>query len=301
MSSKSNRQKTVADDAVRASKLLDRNKPQPVGASDPPALRLTQNKQLGEFSVVLFVTPLGTQSYTVCHPIGITDLDANDWVLLPSEQIPAALARAQDPRRGELEKERSGYRNTALVAEGLLQEKEIDGVRTFFYPSDNATPRNAILDTARAESKAEVKALRRELNELPARGAGAARQELNARIQMANKVDQYLEEPFRSEEAAIRSRLKTLGPEVEARHPSTHRTLVGPYGDQPQRHIHGTQGFSLLDVNAALQKSMISGKKVIQNLPDVPSGKQGSSGNRARNALGAAVRALSPGSGASKR
>jgi hypothetical protein len=251
--------KNIGDDVARTRKLLAKSQPVSFQPSSQKMLKLANvNSSIGEFGIACIVGPHGSTQYTICRPIGITNLRADDWTLIKSDEIPVTLSRAKDPRQGEINQIRSMTKNRMLVAAKLLTQKEVDGTPVFYYPSDSVNPRNILLNSAAVEKKSMVSSLKKEMESLPKKNSGREKQELNSRIQKASDILEYLKEEDRKSEVAIRNYL--ANPKVQAevlnKHPTLHRTLVGPFGDQQQIAIRGARGQPLADVMGGLNKLM---------------------------------------------
>jgi len=253
--------KTIADETARARKILARNAAWRFSSSNMKKmeLQIATDPKLGEYAILCLVGPFGAQQYTICHPVGITDLSDDDWVLIPTGEIPVTLSRRQDPNREEINKQRSVMRISELVEKGLLCSKKTESSFLVYYPSDMVVPRSAHLNEANTRKKAELRRLKLELSNLE-KGDAARKQVLNSEIQRCADILQFLPESVRAEEIKVRRFLND--PKVEERiankHPYLHRTMVGPFGDQPQRAITGARGFPLADVIGAMNKSFFS-------------------------------------------
>lgn len=273
----------IANEAARTRKVLAKNVQQTFNSQVTGSFGLTANKALGQFAVVCVIGPVGSNQYTICRPIGLTDLSQDDWIMIPTDQVTATLARAEDPRKQEVEKARASERSRALVRNNLLVQKGISGKDVFYYPLDSETPRNDHLNQARVKMKLALSPYKTELHELKklkgkeARAAGPRKQELNSEIQRNSNLLDYLPEAIQVQELKIRMVLKS--PEFEAKiielHPFKHRTLVGPFGDQPQVPIRGAKGFPLIDVVGAINKMMTCCPDLTEVMADMPSAQSG--------------------------
>jgi len=94
-----------------------------------------------------------TRTLVIHHPVGITDLDGEDWVFSPVEDIPMLVARQVDPDAQRLAQLRALMREDLATKETppLLVSK--DGA--YFYPTGES--RSEIVRQARANaSKADA-------------------------------------------------------------------------------------------------------------------------------------------------
>jgi len=82
----------------------------------------TNDPRVGDSFVIVISAPSKTRSMTFHHPIGETDVDDEDWVCTPTEDIPDLLARVKDPDEKSLREKRDGYR-MKLASEANLVDK----------------------------------------------------------------------------------------------------------------------------------------------------------------------------------
>lgn len=249
--------KNIADETAKTRKILAKNQAWKFSSNNVKKMELLNVNApiIGENAVLCLVGPFGANQYTLCHPIGITDLQRDDWVLIPTDEIPATLSRMKDPNAEEVNKKRAAERNAILVKAKLLVQKKENGSVLLYYPVDPDNTRNTYLAAASAKQKGELGPLKKELDSL-GKGSGGRAQELNTAIQKAKNILNYLPEKVRDSESSIHKYLDQNSVEemVANKHPYTHRTLVGPYGDTPQRAITGARGIPLADVIGALNK-----------------------------------------------
>jgi hypothetical protein len=215
-------------------------------------------KPLGIFGTIVMVGPYGSQQYTIAHPIGYTDLDDDDWVLFSTEEVPAILNRARSYDPSLVNKERANEMNSLLVEANLLVQREQEGKTVYYYPEDTNTPRNSILDVARAEQKGQINALKVQLAALPKKGSGVEKQVLHAQIQSHMDLVEFLPNVVKAREIQIRNFRNDAGriSTVNGNHPHTNRTRMGRHGNVDQRAITGAKGKTLSDVIGALSNHL---------------------------------------------
>lgn len=278
----------IVSEAARARKSLAKQAAWKFSSANTRKMELQTGTDpiLGEFAVLCTVGPYGSQQYTLSHPIGMTDLDGTDWVLTPTGEIPATIARRFDPKQAEINMARAASRLESLKKNGLVVVNEQEGSFLTFYPSDKGTPRNAFLNEAKAHKKAAVSKLKLELSKL-GKAEGFRKQELNSKIQQVGDLLQFLPEKIQSEEIQIRKHLNAPGFEegIANKHPYLHRTLVGPFGDQPQRAIIGAKGFPIADVLGAMHKKFYA-LDLSKELGGVTSRSSNPRGTKSRNRRG---------------
>jgi len=111
-------------------------------------------KSLNGACVVLIVGPGGiTEQLTIHHPIGVTDLKDDDWVMTRTNEIHTLFARKDDPAEANLMIARNKRKNDYLIKQKLLQEK--DG--KLYYPTDGTKTRNEWLADADLKFQAKKK------------------------------------------------------------------------------------------------------------------------------------------------
>lgn len=86
------------------------------------------------------------RKFTVHHPVGITPLDGDDWVITASGEVPILLQRAVHPDAAAVETRRAAARQASAVSAGLAR-LGADGV--LHYPGDNGLARKDVLKAAR--------------------------------------------------------------------------------------------------------------------------------------------------------
>jgi hypothetical protein len=169
--------------------------------------------RIGDSFVVVISSSSGTQSITLHHPIGVTDVDVEDWVATPTGDIPSLLARQVDPDEADRKAQRDKHRLDLAVAAGLL-EKGSDG--QLIYP-DSGVSRQSALAAARTAARDAIKD-----------GKGKPSPDLYVKFldtsiqELESRVRQFLANP------------KTIR-EAEKAFPSTgFRTRSGPLADRDQ-------------------------------------------------------------------
>jgi len=104
----------------------------------------------GAFPVVIG-GPHGVTSITYHHPIGCSNLSADEWVATPTSDVVTLLARAKNPGQVGAEKGFETHRLEAAVSRSLLTKT---GAR-YFLPGD-ITTREDRLAKAKADAKAKL-------------------------------------------------------------------------------------------------------------------------------------------------
>lgn len=205
------------------------------------SLHLTQVTELGEYAVVNVSGPTGTKQFTVCRPIGITDLSAErEWILLPTGEVLGALAKVTDPGQGELNQARTKHTSEAATAAGHTVRGD-DG--KIYYPGLSDKDRNTYRQEAEAKLKVEAARIKGTLPEKPTKAEkGTIRDQLN-RLHWSD----FLPKEAQTAEHKLSKFLKSPATilEAEKAFPQEYYTPVGPYGDAKQRCIPWAKDKSL--------------------------------------------------------
>jgi len=178
--------------------------------------------RIGDSFVVVIAGPGGVQSFTFHHPIGVTDVDMEDWVCTATADIPSLLARKDDPDEADRKARRDRYRLELCVADGLLEKRAGDGL--LVYPGTDINRQDA-LAAARAAAKDAVKADR-----------GKPSPDLYIRF-----LDASIQEP----ESLVREKLADIETirRAETQIPTSgFRTRGGPLADRDQEEVDYLNG-----------------------------------------------------------
>jgi len=255
-------QRNIAEEAVRARKLLAKDGPVRLQSSVTldAILHTANDPQVGENAVILIVGPNQTYQYTICRPIGLTDLDADEWTIMMTNHVSPTLARSGDPNKAKVDRQRSILRTELAVGIGLLSKKEVDDKVQIYYPK-GVELRSSILAVADSQRKMKVSQLKAELKALPKVGSDDQRQKLSSEIQRFSDLIPFLKEQDQIDERALRKwwNSPAVEQEISEKFPYTHRTLTGPFGDRDQVKLIGVKGKPLADVVGAIAKSLGKG------------------------------------------
>lgn len=251
----------IADEAIRASRMLERNRPvqlAPTGGGKK--FTLQQNPSLGtDFAVVTFVTSNSQHQFTVCRPIGVTDLAEDDWICLPSSEVQPAISRARDPNAGEVNRQLHVRRMEMAVSAKLLVRDAKGGEVSYLYPNSGRA-RNEQLTAAKKLQKAEIAKVKMKISTIDDRRS-LEWAEAHRELQECTNVTFFMEENDGADEESLqryfRSKVVTSG--EDPRNVSDYRTRVGPFSDQPQVAVKGMNGLPLHDVISNLQRIICLG------------------------------------------
>jgi len=244
--SSNNNSKNVVDEAARARKLLAKNAPQKLSGIVKTSVTLQQGavQNLGEHAVVALVTANNSHQYVISHPIGVTGLDEEAWVINRIDYIPSMLLRRENPGLGALNQERAQSRTLLAVNHGLLVKQEESGKVAFFYPNRVDKSRNGLLEEARHLQKIRKSELEFQKSQS---GSAEEKSRIGTDLSKAGDLIEFLDETTREAETKLRQFWSSaqVKADVENQCPETYRTLTGPYGDQEQHEIKGSKGKTL--------------------------------------------------------
>jgi len=180
--------------------------------------------RIGDAFVIVIAAPSGVQSLTFHHPIGVADVDGDDWVCTPVGDIPSLLSRKDDPDEADRKAKRDKHRLDLAVAAKLLLKDGNGG--QLIYPDTEISRQDALV-TARAAAKDAVKAEK-----------GKPSPDLYVR---------FLPHGVQEKELAIREFLarKSTIQAAETQFPSSgFRTRAGPLADRDQEAVDYLSGES---------------------------------------------------------
>lgn len=163
-----------------------------------------------------------SRSFTIHHPIGVTDLGGGDWVISAAEDVPDLVARRTDGEADRVANLRMQYK-LKLAVGAKLAELNADGILS--YPGTGQS-RDTVVADARARAKATVDQAHSAWVKAGSKGD-------------APKAPPYLEfvpDGYRKYEEALAGFLRNPSTleEAERRFPNNFRTRSGPRMDRDQ-------------------------------------------------------------------
>jgi len=180
--------------------------------------------RIGDSFVVVMGGPGGVNSFTFHHPIGVTEVDDEDWVCTPTGDIPSLLARRDDPDEADRKARRDKHRLDLVVVANLLEKADDEGL--LVYPGTDISRQDA-LAAARAAAKDAVKA---EKGKVP-----------------PDLYIRFLPQPVQEAETLVRKKLASRETiqKAETKFPSSgFRTRGGPLADRDQVSVDYLSGLS---------------------------------------------------------
>lgn len=170
--------------------------------------------RIGESFVVVVAGPSGNRSITFHHPIGKTDLDGDNWVVTPTEELPSLVARRDDPHEATIRTNRESFRFAMAVSSELLTKDEETG--SIHFPS--GMERQPTIAAARAAAKDAAKRI----------GQPPAPLAYLAHLSAERRIEEDAVRAFLASPDVIRASVKKF-PE------STYLTMSGPLQDRSQK------------------------------------------------------------------
>jgi hypothetical protein len=208
------------------------------GANQPLEVVLTKEKSVGDYLRLFVGGPTGTSSELIVHrPIGLTDLDGDDWVLSSPTEIQFLVSRSKDPELSRLVETRSTWIQEQAVLGGLLEYSQTGD--ELFYPGTKLTRKSylkSLKDRAKERHKDDKK----------------FKFVLDAALAEENNSQAEAERAYR------RFAADNAG-DAEGKFPQTYRTCGGPMADMPQVAVKWMKNTPLPAIQSYLIKYGVTG------------------------------------------
>jgi len=191
--------------------------------------------RVGDSFVLVIAGPSKIRSVTFHHPIGETDVDDEDWVCTPTEDILDLISRREDPGLKSLREKRDTYRMKLAADAGLVQKGGNQSGEVVYI--DTSTSRQATVSTARAAAKEAV--------------VGKGKPSADAYLSFIK------DEALREKESNLRKFLTedTTIREAEIKFPPTgYRTMSGPLSDRAQVSVSYLEAMKRSEAEDAVTK-----------------------------------------------
>lgn len=207
---------------------------------------LVEEKRLGTYLRVFLGSSNGVRRETIVHrPVGITDLDGDEWVMSELSDITYLLSRTRDPRAQMIDAARSKWIEEQLLVDGLLKIVNDEAVLSVM---NNPMSRAAYTKSLREAWKA----------------AGNPNKSFDLATELSKSAD-----PCAVKETEIRSRLATkLGGEADLKFKSAFRTCGGSREDRHQEAVKWAKGLTMTSVMDTLLNYGIHGPSIISSTDD---------------------------------
>lgn len=195
----------------------------------------TGDPRIGDSFVIVIAGPAKNRSLTFHHPLGETDVDDEDWVCTPTEDIPDLLARLKDPDEKSIREKRDNYR-MKLASDRKLVMKDNDQNGEIVY-AGTTTSRQATVSEARKLAKEAV--------------VGKGKPSADAYLRFIK------DDSLRKAESTLREFLTKTSTihEAELKVPSSgYRTRSGPLSDRAQKSVEYLEGMSRTSAEDAVVK-----------------------------------------------
>lgn len=212
-----------------------------VGPTKPMVVNLTKDTAVGDYLRIFLGTNLGGKTEMILHrPIGVTDLDKDDWVLSEPENIQFLIARSEDPERAKIAQAKNGWLLDKALGANLLVKEE--GTDRYVYPGTKET-RTEFFTRLKTAWKNDKQ------NEGKAFNLATALSRSN--------------EPVAPVEIKIRNLFTELGPEAEREFRSVFRTHGGARADRPQESLEWAKSRTLQEITDTILKYGVSGPPIV--------------------------------------
>lgn len=217
---------------------------------------------IGEYSSICLFGPEGQNvQYTICRPIGITDLVAGEWTMIKTDQVLATIARRTDPNAKETEAALEKLRLKHLVGVQLLVHTMQEETDTYHYPSDKVgKTRNMYIREAKDMQKKGIAVLREKQKAFTKETKKEEITEVNTQLSKAGRLLNFIPDVVRANELAIILNAKTDAWKavVSENSKTAYRTMTGPFANQPQKAMTEMKGLRLIDVVSKLHENIVS-------------------------------------------
>jgi hypothetical protein len=209
------------------------------GPAENISAELLNDKAIGEYIRLFVGTAGGTPTELILHhAIGVTDLDADEWVASSPDEIAHMKTRSKDPNYASLIAKRTQYiRDKAIEDDKLVV---IDG--SVYHAGEVRMERSKFLD---ALKKSALKKHQGEKN---------YKFILSVALDEADQKD-----PLVQMEKAYRNWVGPIQAEAEEKFPQTYRTMKGPLSDTPQVAISWLKAKKIAEVEPMLIKHGVNG------------------------------------------
>jgi hypothetical protein len=218
------------------------------GPTENLQFELLKDKAVGDYLRLTLGTPgHKTSEMILHHPIGVTDLEDDDWVLSSPEEVAQLKSRSKDPNENSIQAKRTEYVRQKAVDDKKIEIK--DG--TVFYYGIAKEDRSMFLEGLKK------KTLQKHENESNYKFI------LELALNEADQSDASVkaEKDFRQWVGPIRKEAEKLFPQV-------FRTAKGSLEDIPQAAIDWLKAKKITEVGAQLIKHGVSGPVADSGEPD---------------------------------
>jgi hypothetical protein len=211
-------------------------------------VKLVKGNYAGDYVRVFLGSLSGIRREVILHhPIGITDLDGDEWVESEFSDLPLLLSRKDDPYKNKLAELRAGWLVSEAIASGYLK-REPDGSVVYDVVSTTTT-RKQFFD----ELKAEFIKNQRD-----------TKQKFDINVALAGSID------VRSgKEALIRKLFAEKAEEADAKFASAYLTCGGSRADRPQVPVKWAKNLTPQIVCDMLIKHGLDGPQITTDVASV--------------------------------
>jgi hypothetical protein len=186
---------------------------------------LVKENRLNDYLRVFSGSPNGvSREFVLHHPIGITDLAVDDWVMSEPSDVPLLLSRAKDPNGQRIADAKAKWLTEKAIIANILR-REGDG--NIHYAVEDSSTRKEFFEELQLEFAKKQKA-----------------DKTKNKFDLNTELDAS-DDPRAAKEAELRTLYAGLKTAVDARFASTYRTCGGSRGDHPQEALEWAKGLTL--------------------------------------------------------
>jgi len=196
---------------------------------------------------------------TIIHrPIGITDLDDDDWVNSSPDELNLLLARMGDPNEQVLKEKRYRYLIEKAVAAGLIA-RSADGVLSYPEGKD----RNTFLKPHRKAAEENVKKAKEAFDTWKKENAKTRNptppSKLTTNGELVKILESLKDDKDAQKELAFSKYLgeKQHVAEAVEKFPTTYRTRKGAYSSHPQEPLPWAKGLTKEQIKQSIAKELV--------------------------------------------
>jgi hypothetical protein len=203
------------------------------------SVELLKDKAVGDYLRIFLGSTSGTPTEMILHrPIGVTNLDPDDWVLSSPEELAQLKSRSKDPNYASIIAKRNQYIRDAAVTAKKLSVK--DGAVFYFGHEDKKERSQFIEDLKKKHLKEHEK-------------------EKNYMFILDLALEQEEKQVLVDAEKDYRKWVKPVQKKAEELYPQTFRTMKSPLSDIPQTAIAWLKATKITEVGHMFIKHGVTG------------------------------------------
>jgi hypothetical protein len=210
------------------------------GPTETLGLELLKDKAVGDYLRLTLGVPGGKSTEVILHhPIGVTDLDRDDWVLSSPEEVSQMKSRSKDPNATSLSDKRTAYIRAEAISSGELVESNGS---VHYAGLLGQLPRGKFLDDLKK------KALKKHEKE----------KDYKYILKLALDEETEFTDLVKAEKD-YRQWVVSVQKEADERFPQSFRTAKGPLEDVKQTAISWLKGKKITEIGPLVMKHGVTG------------------------------------------